>query len=253
MPTLRTLLSSLEAPKIGNPLREFFVFNSNYGQQNGGCCCLWTVPNGTTSVTFELWGGGGDGEGARCCEWGGVGANSGSYAILTIDVTAGRQYRLCAAGTGCDGDAIGFCCGISTRGFPSYVFDVTAGTNIACACGGAGGNNDITRGSVNGYVCCYSRLNECGTGDIAFAGTGTWHMKTQFCNNQHYDIIAGGGGSTGRSTFNFCASTMFRNGQSMSGSCPSFPGGVGGHARQCSGNFCGGQHGAGGLIKVTYS
>lgn len=34
--------------------KEFYVYNSNFWSPvNGGMCCLWTVPNGTTSIKFE--------------------------------------------------------------------------------------------------------------------------------------------------------------------------------------------------------
>lgn len=249
MPSLRTLLSSLAPPSIGNPAKVFYIQNASNSAQNGGQCCLWTVPTGVTRVTFELWGAGGDGPGARCCEWGGVAPNSGSYAIKTVDTTSGCQYRLCAAGAGCEG----CCCGISTRGISSFVFDVTAGANIACGCGGAGGDQDITRGGVEAYTCCWGRLGECGFGDFGMAGVGGVHFRNQFCHSTQYDIIAGGFGS-GRKTGDKCAyGGMSRWGGEIASTCPSFPAGAGAAGRSCGGGYCYGQHGAGGLIKVTFS
>ena len=250
MPSLRTLLSSLAPPRIGNAEQRFYVQNISNAAQNGGCCLLWTVPSNTSVATFELWGAGGDGPGARCCEWGGISPNSGSYAIRQIDVVPGRQYRLCAGGSGCEG----CCCGISTRGFPSFVFDVTAAANIACACGGEGGNNDITRGNVDASTCCWARIGECGFGDFGMAGVGGVYFRNQFCHQAQYDIIPGGP-SSGRVTTDKCAmgTGMAHSGTCAASTCPSFPAGAGGTGKACGGSFCFGQHGAGGLIKVSFS
>ena len=41
---------------------EFVVKGPAAGNAlDGGCCCQWTVPAGTTWITFEMWGGGGTG------------------------------------------------------------------------------------------------------------------------------------------------------------------------------------------------
>lgn len=254
MPSLRTLLTDLEPPSLGNPRQIFYVMNTSNSVRNGGCCCLWTVPAGVTSVTFELWGAGGDGTGARCCEWGGYGPNSGNYAIKTVDTVEGCEFRICAASSGCDWRVDGLCCGISTRGFPSYVYDVTAAANIACACGGDGGNQEITRTSSSwGYTCCWARLDDCGFGDFSTAGTGTVYFKNQYCHNgSHYQIYSGGFGS-GRKTWAPCATTWYQNGDDLAASCPSFPAGAGSSGRACGDSRNRGQHGAAGMVKISYN
>ena len=77
-----------------------------YGQVNvcsPGCCCLWTVPTGVRRMTIEMWGAGGSGQGAcscnRCQTY--RGAQGGYYNSKTIDVQAGWQYTVCAAGVYC--------------------------------------------------------------------------------------------------------------------------------------------------------
>ena len=41
---------------------EFVVYNtSTQSQGNGGQCCLWTAPAGSSYAVFEMWSGGGSG------------------------------------------------------------------------------------------------------------------------------------------------------------------------------------------------
>ena len=64
MATLSSLLSSIGPTDIGNiPTRLKIYHTSTTGVSNGGCCCLWTVPASPTitSITLELYGGGGGG------------------------------------------------------------------------------------------------------------------------------------------------------------------------------------------------
>jgi hypothetical protein len=248
MPSLRSLLEDLEPPTIGNPRQVFFVAHYSNSSQNGGCCLLWTVPDGVSSVTFEAWGAGGDGPGARCCEFGGIGANSGNYAIRTIDATPGTQYRICAGGSGCQG----CCCGISTRGLPSWVYDTNAGSYIVCGCGGDGGNNDITRGGYRAYTCCFARIDDCGYGDFSMAGTGSVTFRNQFCESNQYDVIAGGW-TTSRAVPDMCAGEIARWGGDLMRSCPSFPSGAGTGGRAYGDGRCYGQHGAAGIVKISYN
>ena len=59
--------------------QELAVYNtSTTSVNNGGRCCLWTVPAGTSYAIFELWGGGASGDGACCCQMG-YPSTSGSY------------------------------------------------------------------------------------------------------------------------------------------------------------------------------
>lgn len=54
----------------------------------------WKVPKGARIATFEIWGGGGNGAGARCCQQG-IPGGSGAYAYKTIKVTPGDYYIMC--------------------------------------------------------------------------------------------------------------------------------------------------------------
>ena len=84
---------------------EFYVYNSSHWSPvNGGKCCLWTVPNGTTSIKFEVLGGGGPGGSSGGDYDVSTGGQGGNYTVKTItrDVagfTDGSQYTICAAGT----------------------------------------------------------------------------------------------------------------------------------------------------------
>lgn len=249
MPSLRTLLNSLEPSSVGNPNTVFYVQNTSNSALNGGRCCLWTVPAGYTKATFEMWGAGGDGQGARCCERAGTMPTNGSYSLVTIDVVAGQQYRICAAGSGCSS----CCCGIGARAFPSYVVCETGGAVVGCAVGGCGGCSQMTRGShCSGYICCWGLLSDVGTGDITMDGTGNISLSNDYCRDGVYMVVPGGLGSD-RMTSDFCASSPSGSGVTFMQSCPSFPAGAGTPARTCGGSYCYGQHGAGGLVKISYS
>jgi hypothetical protein len=251
MPSLRTLLSSINPPTIGNAISTFQVFNTSNSVNNGGACCLWTVPAGITVMNLELWGSGAAGVGARCCEMGGIGSTTGTYALKTISVTPGQNYTICAGGTSCDGTVDGLCCGIVPSGFGSFVS--LSGTVLACASGGEGGNGEVTRGGFFGYGCCWSRLG-CNTScaDISFAGSGTVFFRNQYCHNTMYDITAGGL-STGKASKDMCGvGGLNQDGSEVSNNCPSWPGGVGGTARACGDGYRRSQHSAGGLVKISF-
>lgn len=249
MPSLRSLNSTVTPPKIGTPAKTFFIQSSTTGHQNGGCCCLWTVPASTTRVTFEMWGAGGDGSGGFCCESTAIGAVSGSYSVKQIDTLPGCQYRLCAAGSGC----CTYCYDVGNTGSPSYVFDVTASTVIACAPGGEGGNNSPTRyGSADGYTCCYGKISACGIGDYTMPGAGGTGFRNQYCHSNQYVVVGGGPYSTGRTSPDRC-SIWACNGRNIMKSESPFPGGPGNDAQVCGGGMCYAQYGQGGMIKVTYS
>ena len=71
------------------------------GNYRCGMNCTWTVPDGVTSVQFQLWGPGG-GNSGQCCCGGTPFGPTGSYMVSTVPVSAGQTYNLCA---GC-----AYCC-----------------------------------------------------------------------------------------------------------------------------------------------
>jgi len=189
MASLRSLLSDLAPTPIGNPNTVFYVRNTDTGAGQGGCCCLFTVPDGFTSISFEMWGSGGGGAGARCCERAGTMATGGSYALKTISTVAGCQYRICAGGnTNCGG-----CCGIQGRANPSYAFDITANSVIGCAVGGTGFvtchcNTDIRMLAAGGFGAERETSSWCAKEP---SGSGSYHM----CSVPSWPS---GGGTSGR-------------------------------------------------------
>ena len=194
-----------------------------------------------------MWGAGADGQGSRCCERPGNMPTNGSYAQVNRDVSAGETYTICGAGSGC----VGCCCGTGPQGFPSFV--VTGGSTIGCAPGGRGGCSTYTRGGMrNGYICCHALLSTCGLGDVVMAGSGSTSIASQYCDNQIYQHVAGGLGST-RKVNDYCSASFTRAGCDRMTSCPSFPSGPGTAGTACGGGYCQGQHGAGGFVKVSYS
>ena len=76
------------------------IYDSASGYFRCGGCCLWTVPDNTTKVRFELWGAGSGSAAGNCCGFAPWGAN-GAYASMIIDATPGCQYTLCAGCAHC--------------------------------------------------------------------------------------------------------------------------------------------------------
>lgn len=248
MPSLRTLLSDQSPANIGNPNKIFYVKTFSTGASNGGQCCLWTVPAGITRVTFEMWGAGGTGQGARCCERAGAMPTAGSYARISTDTTEGTQYTICAGGSGdCNG-----CCGVSPRANPSYA-RVNGGAMVGCAVGGCGGCSEMTRGGFcYGYICCWAKLSGTGLGDVVMDGAGGISVVTCHCNTDIHTINSGGWSSDKKSS-SFCAKEPSGSGPYMICNPPSYPSGAGSPARACGGGYCHGQHGAAGVVKISYT
>lgn len=216
---------------------------------SGGCCCLWTVPSGVKRVTFELWGAGGNGNGAcscdRCHHY--QGSGGGFYNTKTISVTPGWTYTICAAG-------VYPCCSfecVGCQGCSSYV----NGCNLSnfCAVGGSPGRaNTSWSEPCNSYWdCCVAPVSN--GGDFALGNhTGAWGGST-FCHcNYHWTcttnapFLAGGSGSG-----QFLVNCWIRCG------CWHVPYGTGGQGAQTT--YCGSGHcgqsgmGGGGLVKITYT
>jgi len=253
MANLRTLLE-LDVPSYVQ--QSLAVWNTNIDSvSNGGRCCLWCVPPGVNTATFEIVGGGGDGAGACCCQWGKLGGGAGGYTEVTIRVTPGCCYRICAGGSGCCSQN---CCG--TCGFPSWVECANAGGMVGCACGGCGGIAFCFWHSFNctGICCiaCGANIN-CGyrNGEGYAHSTINSPSKTSnWCGTNQWHNYTGApkyGGSTRRS-MDVCA-TMAWMGCCWGAGGSRFPGGGGGGAGACGGPCCWGGWGNGGLVVVKFS
>ena len=120
--------------KITNTGAKKVFFNANAS----GTAQTWTVPDGITCATFEIWGGGGAGSPSCCCTcYGGEGGSGGAYSLKTIPVTPGSTYQVYVGQGGCGNQCWfnGNACGC--YGCKSYV----TGTGLSnfCADGGVGG------------------------------------------------------------------------------------------------------------------
>lgn len=249
MANLRTLLYTVTRSLAGTYPREFTVFNTSiYSPLNGGQCCLWTVPSGTTWVKFEMWGGGGGGGGSCCCMQGyGGGSGAYSYVDLCSSALAGCQYTICAGGTtGCAQSGTG------CAGNTSYVTGY--GLSNFCATGGAPGCSMCFCGQsyMDNCVCSMPYCCCAYGGDINIHGVkGSYYSYTSCYNSfQQEAMVAartvsgpqyGPGGCLNGSTY---GCSWFP--------CAVFPGGGGMTAQAYGGNcWCGGW-GAGGAVSVTY-
>lgn len=232
---------------------RIYVYNtSTHSASNGGRCCLFTVPAGSTWATFELWGGGSAGPGSCCCQQPAQAGGAGAYSRKTISVSGGDTYRICAAGSTCCSPS---CCG--TEGFPSYA----QGESVA----GGDSLNVCARGGPRSCGKCFALSNTqnyygntcvCGTGSNCGEDFGlpaiSGSNRSMWCysNSMHY-IPQGpyyGGGIRGSIVFCQC------NGSGcgyFNGYGASWPGGGGGGA-STQGSYCWGGWGAGGLVIITY-
>jgi hypothetical protein len=251
MANLSTLFPTDIFPAAGGAeFKQLQIFNVNIlDLNNGGQCCLWTVPAETNWARFEVWGGGSTGPGSCCCQQPAQSGGAGAYARKTISVTPGDTYRICAAGTTCCNSS---CCGV--EGFPSWVQTETATNPInLCARGGPPSCGMCFVGFA-GCICIGNTRVEatgsfCGQdfGLPAISGAsmpGTCGFQT----HQHVPQgpYIGGGARTSR---DYCIPL---NGCASLGGWAVWPSSGGGGAVTGSGVSCWGHWGAGGLVLVTY-
>lgn len=227
---------------------------------SAGCCCNWTVPSCVRRANFELWGAGGNGNGAcscnRCHHTKPPGG--GNYTSKSITTNAGCTYTVCAAGVyrclsrecyGCNG------CTTWVRGYNL--------ANNFCACGGQ-------RGCANTAWtdACFSTMEHCTNSFCNCSGTS---RGVDFTMNTH------GGNFQGQSAFMYpgwACHCWKHNGHSTGApaltanyneqnsnvcwircGCWIVPYGAGGQS--ATSNYCGrccgqGGTGGGGLVKITF-
>ena len=263
MATLSSLLSELSASTGGSPT-FFRVYNTSYNSvSNGGCCCLWTVPSGVLSVTFELYGGGASGNDGCCCNYQNYGGANGTIAKVTLDTVAGCQYQICAAGSNACAYEIS---NTGCNGCSSWVCNVSAGSVVACACGGEQGTSQPGHSSpFNAYSCCWapisgnnntskrSSINDAN--GYSFQGVKGSAPRNTYCHTDEWYHTSGGMGTGEGRSYDLCTTTMYGNGRNRHNgdrSVGNFPGGAGYSAYACAGVHEYGTFGAGGLIVVKY-
>jgi len=255
---------------------RMFYFNCCHNVPcNGGCCYLWTVPNGVTSIQFEIVSGGGSGSGARCCGNGpGMGAGGGGYATKMQYANCNHftpgstQFTICAGSTSrCS--CCGCCHGRTGCGFygcPSFVLGGGLGT--FCMQGGSYSTHRCTNSCYsclkvaqrnNCFNACSAAWPDARTkpdsqnpeNEFYICGLSGSELKHVNCHSFSWSVASGPvgpwqqGGNFGVSR---CSTARVR------GCCsaPSlFPGGGGHNANTCDGNQCWGDWGGGGLVVVT--
>lgn len=230
-----------------------------------GRCCAWVVPDGVTSVYFEIWGGGGGAGGGLtmcdCCSRT-QGGGGGGYAAKTVAVTPGSTYTICAgnAGIASDGSNFGANTGYCQNGVPGGTSFVSGpGLTGFCATGGQGGCSNFT---INCYGHCGCNGANGGAGfggDITETGypgvkgsSGSPNARRSYSFG---GAAAGVGGGVGG--VNNGGSGPGRTGDAnsspyMHGNIPG--GGGAGHGcwTNCECYSCGAGRGAPGFVKITW-
>ena len=247
MAGLRSLLEySQPGLTIANkPVRILRVYDTaTTTANNGGGCCLWTVPADTNWVGIEMWGGGGGGAGG-CCNFQGWPGGAGVYVRKILPVAPGQEYTICAGGSTGFTRSTG---GLAGNG--SYM----CRTDAICISAG-GGSPGITRCgfSYGGTYDCY-----CMNYDGATSQNATLAFGSQFgwarpgANRQYYTQIIQGAPyahPNPQITRNACSTCC---GGGVIG-LPKFPatGGASVQMSACGACYCGG-FGAGGLVNLYY-
>lgn len=229
---------------------QIYVYSTSVDSvQNGGRCCQFTVPAGTSWIRFEMWGGGSDGPGACCCQQPNQSGGAGAYARKTVKAVAGNTYTVCAGGSGCCSPN---CCG--TQGFTSYVCGGTS-TGVVDACA-AGGPPSCSLCWVGYNGCgCISNTTTCRSDSFKGADFGlpaiSGASKGGSCGYQSWQYVPSGPyiGGGHRHSHDYCQSL---SGCQSIGGFASWPGGGGGGAQSNGGGCCWGNHGAGGLVVISY-
>ncbi len=236
-----------------NEVRQVYVWNTSYDSvNNGGTCCRICIPAGITSIKFEAWGAGGDGNGACCCQWGYTHGGSGSYAERTIQTAEGCCFDICAGGSGCCNNN---CCG--TCGRPSYVTCSSGGAVVVCGYGGCGARALCFHKGFNCTGWCepsYGSGQNCGFHNGEGFGKATIvgpSHSSNYCAQDMIDVLHGipKYQPNTRKGWSHCDVEF-----TIQGCCrlrPMFPavGGAGGSS--CGGGCCWGAWGSGGMVIVT--
>jgi len=256
MAELRTfLVNDSNSVQLVHREQQLAIYNVNTADVlNGGQCCCWQVPTGTSWAIFEVWGGGGSGGGACCCMGHYYGPESGTYAKGELQVTAGQYFCICAGGSGCCNTQ---CCG--NCGFPSWVIcGCASGSTVTCASGGCGGCVLCFRSYQGCTGICFGMCKMgCDSGGTVVDMTVPKIMSqphvSNYCWQNMFEFMSGPTkyGQNLRLGLDHCVTSLTISGCYPFGN-PKWPGGPGNSATACGGGCCWGMQGAGGLVLITY-
>jgi hypothetical protein len=160
-------------------VNEIYVWNvNNWTPLNGGRCCAFTVPTGTTSIKFEILSGGGPGGSSGGDHDHGIGGQGGNYGVRTLQksvhgFTDGTVYTVCAAGS----SDCSCCCSCNQNcrhGCPSFV----TGTGLSnfCAIGGMGGYTLFD--TISNCYNCHIGNVQCNVGN--YSARFNWHNVLEY-------------------------------------------------------------------------
>jgi hypothetical protein len=142
----------------------------------GGNCCF-SVPSGATRVVIEMWGQGGGGANACCCQWGMTGGQGGSYAYKVFTNLTGTAHYFCGCVCTCD------CQSYSAHGSDGQFARLTqcTGSWTGCVNGGYGGDAYCTATcwwgtSYGGYTCNVQYNTNCLSGSST-TGTSSYPLS----------------------------------------------------------------------------
>ncbi len=249
------LVNDVNSVNLVHREQQLAIYNVNTADVlNGGQCCCWQVPTGTTWAIFEVWGGGGSGGGACCCMGHYYGPESGTYAKGELQVTAGQYFCICAGGSGCCNTQ---CCG--NCGFPSWVIcGCASGSTVTCASGGCGGCVLCFRSYQGCTGICFGMCRMgCDSGgtvvDITVPKIMSQPHVSNYCWQNMFEFMSGPTkyGQNLRLGLDHCVTSLTISGCYPFGN-PKWPGGPGNSATACGGGCCWGMQGAGGLVLITY-
>ncbi len=213
----------------------------------------WTVPNCVTSVTIEVWGGGGAGGGATGYPSYGGGGSAGAYTRGVFTVTPGSTINLHVGAGGASSLTA------TNNGEASWVFSNT--TILAVGGNGAPGNVSgngagaaaVTSGNINtgssvanyyggaGYAGSSSRSGSGGGSPGGGGNGGNATSSSGGAAGAAGSYSAGAAGATGKTS----------SGVGSSGSSPG-SGGAGGYRNSILFSYAGGA-GADGKVIIYYS
>lgn len=241
-----------------------FTFSGNYllcGAYAGRCgvSCNWTVPTGVCCVQFDMWSPGAISGTGYCCGHSVWGAN-GSFGSITMAVTPGDVYCLCA---GC-----ALCCSVGPsyetygfRGAPTWIagcglvnvcidaptphglkyFNWDKGMPTSCrAFNCAGGSGQCYCGAF--WQCADNSCATCGI-ICASANDSQPHGRLDGSRPGHYFKVPGSGGGC------YCKDTN-NYGWYRSIGVPRYPGDINtcsNHCKYASSSTCNGCDWGGGI------
>tara|TARA_B100000953_G_scaffold12178_1_gene10886 strand:- start:292 stop:1254 length:963 start_codon:yes stop_codon:yes gene_type:complete len=255
------------------------VFSNVYFNTNAkgchcftGCSTSWTVPDGTKTITFEAWGGGGAGAGHCCqgcwCDIASCASSGGFYSKKTIcadnsDFSNGDVYTICMGDGGNANNGSGCwtgCCD-APRGCASYV--TGNGLSNFCAVGGRGGYNIYCTCRCNASHCfqehpgCHGMV-QGGNVDETYGSKGNeWFKERHNCDCGSRYTRTGDSHMLSNSIHQYIEDSMSWCGCETP--CQSYRfagGGMNMQKSYCGNALCGGcvgSPGHSGLVRITYA